>query len=140
MILIISDTQIWFFLKIHDDGDVNVNINDESMIRFWGHIWFTSSIPHLLEPTERPDIRPCEAQCSETNFTVTLKWKVKINITTIRSLETLRNIPGGILTTPNDSIDYLLFKMIYSYWKNFWQLAAQIKTQNIYKNLHLQSM
>ena len=23
-LLIISDTQIWFFLKINDDGDVNV--------------------------------------------------------------------------------------------------------------------
>ncbi|RMX56827.1 hypothetical protein pdam_00009934 [Pocillopora damicornis] len=34
---------------------------------------FNQTLPE--EPTERPDIRPCEAQCSETNFTVTLKWK-----------------------------------------------------------------
>ncbi|XP_022782941.1 uncharacterized protein LOC111323779 [Stylophora pistillata] len=34
---------------------------------------FNKTLPE--EPTERPDIQPCQAQCSETNFTVTLTWK-----------------------------------------------------------------
>lgn len=34
---------------------------------------FNKTLPE--EPTEGPDIQPCQAQCSGTNFTVTLKWK-----------------------------------------------------------------